>query len=79
MDIVKRFLRPGVFCLFQFGHNDQKLPHLLAHREYPVNLRRYVEEVRALGGIPVLQPLWDATSGMRTAPTTSFWPNTLRR
>lgn len=54
MDIVKQFLRPGDFCLFQFGHNDQKLPHLLANREYPVNLRRYVEEVRALGGIPVL-------------------------
>ena len=65
MDIVKRFLRPGDFCLFQFGHNDQKLPHLLAHREYPVNLRRYVEEVRALGGIPVLatslgRNIWNA-------------------
>lgn len=54
MDIVKRFLRPGDYCLIQFGHNDQKLPHLLADREYPVNLRRYIEEVRGLGGIPVL-------------------------
>ena len=54
MDIVKHFLRPGDFCLIQFGHNDQKLPHLRADREYPVNLRRYIEEVRDLGGIPVL-------------------------
>lgn len=54
MDIVKHFLRPGDFCLIQFGHNDQKLPHLRADREYPVNLRRYIEEVRNLRGIPVL-------------------------
>lgn len=54
MDIVKRFLKPGDFCLIQFGHNDQKLPHLLADREYPVNLKRYIEEVWALGGTPVL-------------------------
>lgn len=53
-DIVKRFLRPGDFCLIQFGHNDQKLPHLLADKEYPLNLRRYIEEARALGGRPVL-------------------------
>lgn len=54
MDIVKKYIRPGDFCMIQFGHNDQKLPHLLADREYPVNLRRYVAEVKAAGATPVL-------------------------
>lgn len=54
MDIVKRYIRPGDYCLFQFGHNDQKLPHLLADREYPVNLKRYIQEVRAARATPVL-------------------------
>ena len=54
MDIVKKHIRTGDFCLIQFGHNDQKLPHLLADREYPINLRKYVAEVKAVGAIPVL-------------------------
>ena len=54
MAIVKKHIRPGDLCLIQFGHNDQKLPHLLADREYPVNLKRYVMEVRDAGAIPVL-------------------------
>lgn len=54
IDIVKQYIRPGDLCLFQFGHNDQKLSHLLADREYPVNLRRYVKEIRDAGAVPVL-------------------------
>lgn len=54
MAIVKKHIRPGDLCLIQFGHNDQKLPHLLADREYPVNLERYVKEVRDAGAVPVL-------------------------
>jgi lysophospholipase L1-like esterase len=43
--------------LIQFGHNDQ--PGKLGRStelatEFPANLRRYVEEVRAAGGLPVL-------------------------
>lgn len=52
--LVQKHLRPGDLCLFQFGHNDQKLPHLLASREYPQNLKRFIDEVRALKGVPVL-------------------------
>lgn len=52
--IVKRHIREGDLCLFQFGHNDQKLPHLLADREYPKNLRRFVREIRETGAHPVL-------------------------
>lgn len=47
----------STYVLIQFGHNDQSS---IAERwtdlasEFPVNLRRFVEEVRAAGGIPVL-------------------------
>jgi lysophospholipase L1-like esterase len=46
------------YVLIQFGHNDQ--PGKGPEREtdpattYPANLLRYVEEVRAAGGVPVL-------------------------
>jgi lysophospholipase L1-like esterase len=43
--------------LIQFGHNDQpgkpgRSTDLAS--EYPANLKRYVDEVRAAGGQPVL-------------------------
>lgn len=53
-EIVKRRIGKGDLCLFQFGHNDQKLPHLQADREYPKNLRRFVEEIREKQAHPVL-------------------------
>ncbi|MYM38966.1 rhamnogalacturonan acetylesterase [Duganella qianjiadongensis] len=45
------------YVLIQFGHNDQpgkpgRSTDLKT--EFPVNMARYVREVRALGGIPVL-------------------------
>lgn len=53
-EIVRKYLQPGDYCLFQFGHNDQKLPLLQAASGYRENLRAYVREVRELGGNPVL-------------------------
>jgi len=44
----------GDLVLLQFGHNDQKKPHLAARTGYAANLRTMVAEVRALGGLPVL-------------------------
>jgi lysophospholipase L1-like esterase len=44
----------GDLVLIQFGHNDQKKPHLAARTGYAANLRTMVAEVRALGGTPVL-------------------------
>jgi lysophospholipase L1-like esterase len=44
----------GDLVLIQFGHNDQKRPHLAARTGYAANLRRMVAEVRALGAVPVL-------------------------
>ena len=52
--IVKPRLRAGDICLFQFGHNDQKLAHLQARGGYTDRLRTYIKETRAAGAVPVL-------------------------
>jgi lysophospholipase L1-like esterase len=50
-------LKPGTYVLIQFGHNDQpgkpgRSTDLAT--EFPANMRRYVKEVIAAGGKPVL-------------------------
>ncbi|MFC8304483.1 rhamnogalacturonan acetylesterase [Specibacter sp. NPDC057265] len=45
---------PGDVVLLQFGHNDQKLPHLAAGTGYTANLERMLEEVHAVGAQAVL-------------------------
>lgn len=52
--IVTDYIRPGDYCLFQFGHNDQKLVHLQAFTGYRENLLRFVNEIRGKCGIPIL-------------------------
>lgn len=47
-------LAEGELVLIQFGHNDQKLPELAAEGGYRENLDRFVAQVRARGGRPVL-------------------------
>lgn len=48
---------PGDYVFIQFGHNDQK-PDTKRHTDpgstYDANLKRFVSEARAKGGIPVL-------------------------
>lgn len=63
--LVMRYIREGDICLFQFGHNDQKLAHLWPNGEYPKNLRRFIREVRQKGAVPVLvtplaRNIWDS-------------------
>lgn len=53
-DIVRPRLRAGDLCLLQFGHNDQKLPHLTARGGYTERLRDYLTAIRAAGAQPVL-------------------------
>ncbi len=58
----------GDICLFQFGHNDQKLLHLTAAGGYRKNLERYILEIRQKGALPILvTPLarntWKGDSG----------------
>lgn len=47
----------GQYYFIQFGHNDQK-PKPALHTDpdtgYSDNLRRYISDVRAIGGIPIL-------------------------
>ena len=47
-------MKPGDFCFFQFGHNDQKCDELQAFGGYLDNLRRYVNECRERGVQAVL-------------------------
>ncbi len=50
-------VKPGDYVFIQFGHNDEK-PHADRHTDpgttFDDNLRRFVSETRAKGGIPVL-------------------------
>jgi len=51
-------LRPGDTVLMQFGHNDQKRPHLQADGGYADALRAFIDELRARGAKPaVVTPL----------------------
>lgn len=54
-DLIQKQLRPGDFVVIQFGHNDQKHPHLQAYNGYPENLRRFIAEIRAKKPCPFLQ------------------------
>lgn len=50
-------LRPGDYVFIQFGHNDQKQADSARYaspEQYAANLRRYADETRARGAVPVL-------------------------
>lgn len=50
-------MKPGDYVIIQFGHNDEKPDpkrHTDAENSFADNLRRYVNETRAKGGIPVI-------------------------
>lgn len=53
-EILKQAIRAGDLCLFQFGHNDQKLKNLTAEGGYRHNLVRYIKEIREKEAVPVL-------------------------
>ena len=61
-DEVTKLLKDGAlfrktYVLIQFGHNDQPgKPGRSTDfvTEFPANMKRYVDEARALGGVPVL-------------------------
>ncbi|MDR0939965.1 MAG: GDSL-type esterase/lipase family protein [Mediterranea sp.] len=54
---VRDAIRKGDYVFIQFGHNDEK-PDTARHTDpgttFDANLRRFVEETRQRGGIPVL-------------------------
>lgn len=53
-------LQPGDWVIVQFGHNDEKSKdpkrHTVARGSFQDNLRRFVADVRAKGGNPILAP-----------------------
>ncbi|MDD7641768.1 MAG: rhamnogalacturonan acetylesterase [bacterium] len=53
-EILRERIKDGDLCLIQFGHNDQKLMHLLAEGGYRENLIRYIDELREKHALPVL-------------------------
>lgn len=52
--IIEEAIKPGDFFMFQFAHNDQKLPHLDADGGYSENLVRYIHEIKEKGATPIL-------------------------
>ncbi|GAB3235155.1 rhamnogalacturonan acetylesterase [Algoriphagus aestuariicola] len=57
-DTVMERLKAGDYVIIEFGHNDQKINsadrYAFADSTYRDNLTRFVDEVRAKGGKPVL-------------------------
>ena len=47
-------IKENDICLFQYGHNDQKLMNLKSDEGYRQNLTRYINEIKAKGAIPVI-------------------------
>lgn len=56
-DVVLEKIKPGDYVIIQFGHNDEK-PAADRHTDpgttFDANLKRFVIESRAKGGIPIL-------------------------
>lgn len=56
-DTVRSRLQPGDIVFIQFGHNDQskeKVDRYTPPDQFKINLRRFVDEARAAGALPVL-------------------------
>lgn len=68
--VVER-IRPGDYVFIQFGHNDEK-PKPDRHTDpgstFDANLRKFVEETREKGGIPVLFNSVVRRNFFKTAP-----------
>jgi lysophospholipase L1-like esterase len=54
---TKALARHGDYYLIQFGHNDEK-PDAARHTDpdttYAANLKRYIDDARAIGAVPVI-------------------------
>ncbi len=53
-EIMYNLVKEGDICLFQFGHNDQKLEELAADKGYRQNLISYINEIRSKKAIPII-------------------------
>lgn len=75
-DKVLSLIKKGDYVFIQFGHNDEKNDperHTDAGSTFDGNLRRFVNEARAKGGIPVLfSPIVRRNFAM-SADSTTIW------
>jgi len=73
-------VEPGDMVIVQFGHNDQKQPHLGSRAGYSARLRLMVADVRDRGGRVVMctsvERRW--FEGTQVTPTHGDYPNTVR-
>lgn len=79
-------LKAGDWVIIQFGHNDEKSSdpsrHTIPYGSYRDNLRRFVDDVRAKGGHPVLatpvaRRKWNE-AGTELVPTHGDYPAAVR-
>ncbi len=52
--VIQSHIRPGDYIMFQFAHNDQKLPHLKAYEGYWKKLGEYIREAHRSGAHPII-------------------------
>lgn len=52
--VIEKYIRPGDFVMFQFAHNDQKLPHLNHLTGYRSNLINYIKKVKHYDATPII-------------------------
>ncbi len=53
-DLLLSYLNAEDYVLFQFGHNDQKVPELRCDVRYKENLITYINEIRERKAIPII-------------------------
>ncbi|PLB51280.1 SGNH hydrolase [Aspergillus steynii IBT 23096] len=53
-EVRERRVTYAPYVTIQFGHNDQKPAKNISIAEYTANLEGFVEEVRGVGGVPIL-------------------------
>jgi lysophospholipase L1-like esterase len=56
LDKILSIIKKGDYLFIQFGHNDQKdkSPGAGPYTTYEANLKRYIDEAKAKGGLPVV-------------------------
>jgi lysophospholipase L1-like esterase len=73
LDKILSVMKKGDYLFIQFGHNDQKdkAPGSGPYTTYEANLKRYVEEAKGKGGLPVIVTPMERRrwAGMQPQPT----------
>jgi len=70
LDKILSIIKKGDYLFIQFGHNDQKdkSPGAGPYTTYEANLKRYVDEAKAKGGLPVIVTPMERRRWLGTQP-----------